>query len=143
MLLAVPCGHRLSKKSFVTGRDLASETLIQTNVSSTERERVTKLLFGKAPPRVGRVFRLPVAEAALDLVQAGLGVSILPGFTLSARVARGDFATVRLTRRGIVRAWTGVYPKNSTLEAPIRTLLFQLGQWGPRRTPTRRKLVPG
>lgn len=131
MLLAVPCGHRLAKRSFVVGRDLASETLIQTNVASSERDRVAKLLFGKAPPRVGRVLRLPVAEAALDLVQAGLGVSILAGFTLAGRVARGDLVAVRLTRRGIVRSWTGVYPKCSPMEGPIRTLLAELRQFGP------------
>src|SRR5690606_32928608 len=101
MLLAVPCGHRLSKKSFVTGRDLASETLVAADVASTERGSLTKLLLGRAPPRVGRLFGLQVAEGALDLVQAGVGVSLLPGFPVGAGVARGDFAWVGVTGRGI------------------------------------------
>jgi LysR family transcriptional regulator for metE and metH len=133
MLLAVPAQHRLAKKPHVTGSDLASETLIQTNVSSKARERVTKLLFGSAPPKVGRVLRLPVAEAVLDLVQAGLGVSILPGFSFASRVRRGDLGAVRLTRRGISRSWTGVYPKGTALDGPVRTLLDELKYHGPAR----------
>lgn len=136
MLLAVPCGHPLAKKTFVQGRDLARETLIQTTVSSAERERVSRLLFGKTPPQFERVLRLPVAEAVLDLVQAGLGVSILAGFTLKTRVARGDLEAVRLTRSGLTRSWTGVYSKNSPMEEPIRTLLTEIAQCGP---PARRR----
>ena len=138
MLLAVPRGHALAKRSFVEGHDLAGETLIQTNVSSLERERVTKLLFGTATPDVGRVLRLPVAEAVLDLVQAGLGVSILAGFTLGSRVARGDVVAVRLTRRGMPRSWTGVFRRRSPLDGPIRTLLGQLKHLG---LPTKRGMT--
>jgi LysR family transcriptional regulator for metE and metH len=130
LVLAVPRGHALARKPFIDGRDLANETLIQTNVSSAERDRVLKVLFGSSPPKVGRVLRLPLAEAVLDLVQAGLGVSILPGFALSARLARGEIQTVRLSRRGLPRSWTGVFRKASPLTAPILTLLDQLKRSG-------------
>ena len=130
MMLALPRGHRLAREPFVEGRDLESETLIQTNVSSGERERVLKALFGTGPPTIGRVLRLPVTEAVLDLVQAGMGVSILAGFTLSSRLARGDIEAVRLTRRGLPRSWSGVFRKRSPLLGPIRTLLDQLKHQG-------------
>jgi LysR family transcriptional regulator for metE and metH len=126
LVLAVPRGHRLASKKFVEGRDLKGETLIQNNVSALERERVARLLFGPAGAQPARVVRLPVAEAVLDLVQAGLGVSILAGFTLGARAQRGDVVPVRLTSRGIRRQWVGVFPKASPLARPIRTLLGTL-----------------
>jgi LysR family transcriptional regulator, regulator for metE and metH len=130
LVLAVPRGHALSRKAYVEGKDLSGETLIQNNVSARERERVQKLLFREGQG-VKRVLRLPVTEAVLDLVQAGLGVSILAGFTLKQRAARGDLAAVRLTRRGLLRTWTGVFRKGSSLEAPIRTLLGTLKRQGP------------
>jgi LysR family transcriptional regulator, regulator for metE and metH len=139
LMLAVPRGHALSRKPYVTGGHLAGETLIGAAVSPVERERVQKALFGKAPPVFARVVRLPVAEAALDLVQAGLGVSIVTSFAAGPRVARGDLELVRLTRRGMRRSWTGVFPKGSPLSAPIRSLLDTLrrqglpGTAGPRR----------
>jgi LysR family transcriptional regulator for metE and metH len=130
MVLAVPYGHPLARKAFVVGADLAEQTLIQSNVTSTERSRVLKALFGNATPSVARVLRLPVAEAVLDLVQAGMGVSILAGFTLAPRLARGDVQAVRLTKRGLPRHWAGVFPKSSALAGPIHTLLDTLRRQG-------------
>ena len=129
LVLAVPRGHALARKKFVDGSDLAEETLIQNNVSPQERDRVKKVLFGEHGT-VKRVLRLPATEAVLDLVQAGMGVSILAGFTLAARVERGEVEVVRLTRRGFPRTWSGVFRKGSPLDAPIRTLLGTLKRQG-------------
>lgn len=125
LVLAVPCGHRLARKRFVEGKDLADETLIQPEASVVERERVRKQLFRQGE-RVKGVLRLPAAEAALDLVRAGLGVSILASFTLRSRVARGELCSVRLTQRGLRRAWSGVFRQRSPLSEPISTLLSTL-----------------
>lgn len=134
LVLAVPRGHPLARKPFVEGADLAQETLIQTSVSQNERARVLEQLFG-GKPSVRHVVRLPVSEAVLDLVQAGMGVSILAGFTLTRRIERGELEAVRLTRRGFPRAWTGVFRRGSRLEGPIRTLLGTLKRQGLPRNP--------
>lgn len=134
LVLAVPRGHALARKAYVDGDDLAGQTLIQTNLSSTERERVIKLLF-RGEPKLERVVRLPVAEAVLDMVQAGLGVSVTAGFTLARRLERGELEKVRLTRRGLGREWSGAFRKGSRVEGPIRTLLSALRRHGlPRNT---------
>jgi len=132
LVLAVPQGHPLSRRRFVEGGDLRDETLIQPEASIMQRERVRKQLFGSGQG-VQRVLRLPTAEAALDLVQAGLGVSILASVTLQGRIARGELAAIRLTRRGLPRAWTGVFRKGSALAGPISTLLESV----QRQTPSR------
>jgi len=129
LILAVPRGHALGRKKYVEGSDLADETLIQNNVSTLVRDHLKQVLFGEHG-RVKRLLRLPVTEAVLDLVEAGMGVSILPGFTLGARAHRGDVQAVRLTRRGFPRNWSGVFRKQSRLEAPIRTLLSTLKRHG-------------
>jgi LysR family transcriptional regulator for metE and metH len=133
LVLALPRGHHLARKKYVEGSDLAEETLVQNNTSPLERDRVKKLLFGDHGS-VKHVLRLPVTEAVLDLVQAGMGVSILASFTLAARIERGEIESVRLTRRGFSRTWSGVYRKGSRLESPIRTLLATLKRYGlPRK----------
>jgi LysR family transcriptional regulator for metE and metH len=134
LVLAVPRGHALARKKFVVGSDLTEETLIQQNASSVERDRVKKILFGEQLS-VRHVLRVPVSEAVLDLVQAGMGVSILAGFTLTSRLERGELEAVRLTRHGFPRAWTGVFRKGSPLEGPIRTLLGTLKRQGLPRKP--------
>lgn len=129
LVLAVPRGHALGRKKYVEGSDLAEETLIQSQTSPQERERVKKLLFGQHGG-VKHVLRLPVTEAVLDLVQAGMGVSILAGFTLGGRIQRGELEAVRLTKRGLARSWSGVFRSDSTLQGPIRTLLSTLKRHG-------------
>lgn len=129
LVLAVPRGHALVRKKFVDGKDLAEETLIQSQTSAHERDRVRRLLFGEHGG-VKHVLRVPVTEAVLDLVQAGMGVSILAGFTLGPRVQRGELAAVRLTQRGLLRRWSGVFRKETRLQGPIRTLLSTLKRHG-------------
>jgi LysR family transcriptional regulator for metE and metH len=129
LVLAVPRGHALARKKYVEGSDLAEETLIQNQTSAQERERVKRLLFGEHG-RVKHVLRLPVTEAVLDLVQAGMGVSILASFALGARIQRGELEAVRLTKGGLARTWSGVFPKSSALQGPIRTLLSTLKRYG-------------
>jgi LysR family transcriptional regulator for metE and metH len=129
LVLAVPRGHPLGRKAFVEGRDLLSETLILSETTRAERERVAKLLF-RPGESVARVIRLPVAEAILELVQAGVGVSVVANFTLRRYVERGDLQAVRITRRGLRRAWTGVFRRGSPLAGPITTLLDALHRQG-------------
>jgi LysR family transcriptional regulator, regulator for metE and metH len=129
LVLTVPRGHALARKKYVEGSDLAEETLIMSPTSPQERERVQKLLFGQHGG-VKHVLRLPVTEAVLDLVQAGMGVSILAGFTLGARIQRGELEQVRLTRRGLSRSWSGVFRRDTALQGPIRTLLGTLKRHG-------------
>jgi LysR family transcriptional regulator for metE and metH len=134
LVLAVPRGHALGRKPFVVGSDLAGETLIQNSASPVERERVVRKLF-HGELKLRQILRLPATEAVLDLIQAGMGVGILPSFTLGQRLERGEVEAVRLTRRGFPRAWSGVFRKGSALEAPIRTLLGQLKRQGlPRKS---------
>jgi LysR family transcriptional regulator for metE and metH len=129
LMLAVPRGHALARKKYVEGTDLTEETLIQNNVSTLVRDHMKEVLFG-AHGRVKQLLRLPVTEAVLDLVQAGVGVSILPKFAFGARVQRGEIEAVPLTRRGFPRTWSGVFRKRSRLDGPIRTLLTTLKRHG-------------
>jgi LysR family transcriptional regulator, regulator for metE and metH len=132
LVLAVPRGHALARKPYVDGRDLTEQTLIQSDISALARDHVRKIVFptGVSP---AHVLRLPVSEAVLDLVQAGMGVSIVAGFTLGPRLERGDLAAVRLTRRGFPRPWTGVFRKGSRVAGPIRTVLKILQRFEPPR----------
>jgi LysR family transcriptional regulator, regulator for metE and metH len=132
LVLAVPRGHALARKPYVEGRDLVDETLIQNDISALAREQVRKIVFpaGVSP---AHVLRLPVSEAVLELVQAGLGVSIVAGFTLGPRLERGDLAAVKLTRRGFPRPWTGVFRNGTRLAPPIRTVLEILKRFEPPR----------
>lgn len=131
LVLAVPRGHAIARRKFVTGADLADETLIQYNVSSVIREQLIKQLFGNREKPVRHVLRVPSIEPALDLVQAGLGLSIVANFSIAARLARGELEAVRLTARGFRRTWHAVFRAGTPLEGPIGTLLGSIRSRAP------------
>lgn len=125
LVLITAVDHPLARKRWVTGDELLGETLIVMEVADTQRERVRRSLFGSRPG-FARVIRVSIAETVVDLVQAGLGVGIVTGWSAAARVARGDVARVRLTARGLKRQWHGVYGKRSPVADAIRTVLDEL-----------------
>jgi LysR family transcriptional regulator for metE and metH len=130
LVLVVARAHRLAARAYVQGRDLACETLILNEVPKEQRERVQRAIF-RGAEGFARVNRVPITEAILELVRAGQGVSILPEFTLRRHLAQGELATVRLTRKGLPRTWTGVFQRSSPLASPIRTLLDTLRAEAP------------
>ena len=132
LVLAVPYGHPLSRRKYVDGRDLGAETLLAGYIDEAQRRRVQQQLFEHGGG-VRRVVRLPLTDDLLDLVRAGLGVSIVAAFTLAQKLERRELQAVRLTPRGITRSWTAVFRKSSRAAEPIRTLLESIEL--PRRQP--------
>ncbi|MGE0311326.1 MAG: LysR family transcriptional regulator [Lautropia sp.] len=81
LMLAVPPGHRLARVRQATWRSLRDERLVELTPGSGIRAltRQTLASIGLAPaagPQVNQV------STALALVAAGLGVAVLPAFTL-------------------------------------------------------------
>jgi LysR family transcriptional regulator for metE and metH len=122
LVLVTAADHRLAKKAIVCAEDLKTETLILFDTVMSERERVKKKLF----PRGGgfaNVMRVPLTDAAVELVKAGLGVSILAGWAVASHVAKGELSRIRITRAGLKREWYGVYQRGSLLVPAIESLL--------------------
>jgi LysR family transcriptional regulator for metE and metH len=129
LVLAVPRGHPLSQRKYVDGADLLTQTLILNETAKSERERVLRALFPRGG-RFGRVVRIPITEAVVEMVAAGLGVTIAPSFVLSPYLPRTALHLVRLTPRGLMRDWQGAYRKSSPAAAAMQTLLDIVQQQG-------------
>jgi LysR family transcriptional regulator for metE and metH len=129
LVLAVPHGHALSQRKYVDGADLLNQTLILNETAKSERERVLRALFPRGG-RFGRVVRIPITEAVVEMVAAGLGVTIAPSFVLSPYLPRAALHLVRLTPRGLMRDWQGAYRKSSPAGAAMHTLLDIVQQQG-------------
>ncbi len=122
LVLALPPGHRLAGKNRVSPEELVDEHLFLYELTAEVSEKMRQQLF----PRGGgfrRVTRVALTEAIVELVKAGLGVSILAGWTIEAHVKKGDLATARLGRGGLERKWVAAYPRDTKLAAPIRSLI--------------------
>ncbi len=144
LVLLTSIAHPLASRQWVEGNDLFDEDLLMLEVAQGGARRVQHALF----PRGGgfrSVARLPLAEAIIEMVKAGLGVSILPTWSISPHIARGDIACIRLGKSGLVRKWVASYRRDTRHARSIRELLvFVAKQAPPRllRVPARRELPP-
>jgi len=105
MVLLVPDGHALANKPFVVASDFASESLIIYKELFHEDFFASKLLIPeKITPQ--RVIKMQLTEARVELVKAGIGVTVLSRWLVKSFLKKGSgLQQVRITRKGLYRTW--------------------------------------
>jgi LysR family transcriptional regulator for metE and metH len=129
LVLLTSLQHPLADRKWVRGADLVDCDLLMLEAARENGRRVGRVLFS---PGAGfrSVSYLPLTEAILEMVRAGLGVSILPMWSCWSSIARRDVAWARLGKAGLRRKWVGAYRRDSPLAPSIRLLLSILKQQG-------------
>jgi LysR family transcriptional regulator for metE and metH len=104
LVVVVPTGHRLARRPFATAEDFTDEHLI---VYSTPADRIAILHDVLEPAGVvpARLTRIQLTEAIVQLVSAGMGVSVLARWAALPWIRSGELQAVRLTERGYARHW--------------------------------------
>ena len=99
--------HPLAKRSTMHPEDFAEEHLIIYKADPDDSYTFTRILrpANVAPARVSQV---PLTEAILELVKAGLGVSVMARWAIEPALRSGAVRAVRIGKRGVFRSWTAV-----------------------------------
>jgi DNA-binding transcriptional LysR family regulator len=101
LIAFIPQGHPLSARKSVTFHEIASSPLILTGRDSSVREMVEQALAGASLPSTF-AYETNYMTTALGLVEAGLGVAILPetgaGANISAKIKRVPIYSPQLSR---------------------------------------------
>jgi LysR family transcriptional regulator for metE and metH len=102
-LIIMSPDHSLASRPYLTAKDLADQNVI-LYVSPDESTLFQKILrpAGISPARVSTV---PLTEAIIEMVKAGLGVSALARWAIEEQIAAGKIVARPLTRRGLHRQW--------------------------------------
>jgi LysR family transcriptional regulator for metE and metH len=108
MLLIAPTAHRLARNLAVRPADLEGETLLM--YSTPAESYVYEKLVQPAGIELSWK-QVQLTEAILELVRAGMGVSILPRWVVQPYLESHRLRGVRLGSHGFLRAWTGVVPR--------------------------------
>lgn len=104
MLVVMHPRHRLATQSWVSVEDLSRETLIvYTTLEDTETYRQLLRPAGVMPKRV---LQVQLTEAVLEMVKAGLGISVLARWAVAPQIASGAICALPLTRKGLHRPWS-------------------------------------
>jgi LysR family transcriptional regulator for metE and metH len=99
--------HPLARRAYVREEDFEAEHLIMYDVPEAESTLLNNVLGG-AGVRPRRVSRVQLTEAILELVRAGLGISVFAQWAVAPHVESGALVARRLTRRGVRRTWRAV-----------------------------------
>lgn len=139
-VVVVAPSHPMAHRPFIAPKDLADEQLFLYSRSVEESFTVTKVLR-PAGVHVKRVTYLQLTEGILEMVKAGMGISVLPKWSIANAIAAGDVTALRINRAGVFRKWYAAtldgIPATPFMKDFIRLLIKQgpAAQTAARRRP--------
>ncbi|MCI0414675.1 LysR family transcriptional regulator [bacterium] len=99
--------HRLSSREYLKAGDFAEENLIVYAVPREEMFLFQRVLTpASVSPR--KVTHVMLTEAIIEMVKAGLGISVLARWFTAPYIRDGYLKTVRITKKGLTRKWIAV-----------------------------------
>lgn len=112
IVAVMPPDHPLASSSFLSAADFADQSVL---VFSEEASDLFNLVLRPAGVSPRYVADVRVTEAIVEMVKAGLGISVLASWVVQPELEAGELVSVRVTREGICRSWTGItYPEGGT-----------------------------
>ena len=94
----------LSRRAFLAPADFERIHLI-THTSALEDTSIYRRVLGPEKIRPREITVLPVTEASIALVEANLGVMVMPRWAIQHYLDhRPDITTIRVTRKGLFRS---------------------------------------
>jgi LysR family transcriptional regulator for metE and metH len=101
----LPPDHPFKSRRYLTPRDFADQSIL---VFSEEASDLFNLVLRPAGVRPRHVAEVKVTEAIVEMVKAGLGISALASWVVQPELEKGDLISVRVTRHGLRRSWSGI-----------------------------------
>jgi LysR family transcriptional regulator for metE and metH len=126
-VVVVAPNHALATHKFIAPEELRNEHLILYTTHSSESSVLREVLrpAGVEPRQLTRV---QLTEAIVELVKAGLGISVLARWAIAPQLREGSLVGVPLTARGFHRRWWAVTRPHETAPAYQQSLLDLLGR---------------
>ena len=104
--------HPLARRPYISAAELGEQTLFAHDAPRGDVERLRDIAAAERAP-LPRVTKVPLTEALVDLVRAGLGVGLVSRWAVAPFAARGDVVMRPFTRTGLPERWarcTGATP---------------------------------
>ena len=107
LVAIVAPSHPWASERWIKVSAFATEHLIIYSADPTDSYAFRYVLSpaGVTPARVSAV---PLTEAIVELVKAGLGIGMVARWAVEPAVRAGQLAAVRITRQGVFRPWIAV-----------------------------------
>jgi len=123
--------HPFAKKTHVKLAEMKGETLLLYPPKEESLVLNQVLLPNGAVP--GRIDEVQLTEAIVELVKAGLGISVIARWAVEPIVKSGALVARPLTARGLHRRWSAVMPKDLVKADFVREFVDLLKEYAPTR----------
>lgn len=103
LMLVAAAGCPLASRDYVRPKDFADQTLFL--IAPESESDVYNRVLAPAGVRPRQTYEVPLTEAVVEMVAAGLGVAVLAGWAVAAYEQSGRVVARRVTRTGLFRDW--------------------------------------
>lgn len=140
----LPPTHPLAARPYVSATELGAERLLVHDSPRSDVDRLRELVASERAP-MPRATTVPLTEAIVDLVKAGLGLGLVSSWAVAPHVARGDVVARRFSREGLPEQWSAVYRRDAAARFPLARFAELLRTQAPPtialrpRAPVRKK----
>lgn len=131
LVLLVPPGHPLAKKTQVTMEAMGRQTVIAHNDPSPQRDKVLRLYEQRHAPLNIRM-ALPSLDGIKRAVEIGLGVALLPRRCALAEISRGQLVAVKVPELRSPRPLRLVYRREGQQSHAAQAFLDVARKYGSR-----------
>jgi len=137
-VVVVASSHPLARRPFVAPRELVDEQLFLYSRSIEESFTVQKILR-PAGVEIRRVTYLQLTEGILEMVKAGMGISVLPEWSIANAIAAGDITALRINRAGVFRTWYAATLDGIPATPFMKDFIRLLSKQGPAASTSARR----
>jgi len=102
--------HPLTARPYLRPRDFADQSLFL--YVEPKESHLFRLFFSAASVRPAKVSQVQLTEAILEMVKAGLGISMMARWAVKEQVESGQLVARSLTSKGLHRQWSAALLKN-------------------------------
>ncbi|MGD9903333.1 MAG: LysR family transcriptional regulator [Vicinamibacterales bacterium] len=104
LVAVVAPSHPFARRPHVEPVDLGGTHLLLYNLDRRSSD-IYRYVLTPAGVEPGRVSKVPLTEAILELIRAGQGIGIMARWAIEPALKAGTVRAVRIGRRGVFRAW--------------------------------------
>jgi LysR family transcriptional regulator for metE and metH len=112
LVLIVSSRHPLAQESTITAKHFADQVLI-THSAKGERSLIFQEMIIPAGVEVRKIIYVQLTEAVIEMVKAGIGIAVLPKWTLRPYLENNNLSMKKINNKGLIRKWFAATLKSS------------------------------
>jgi LysR family transcriptional regulator, regulator for metE and metH len=128
LVAVMPPDHPLAARNYLRAEDFADQHLFLC--VSQKNSDLYQYVLNPANVSPARFSHVQMVEAIIEIVKAGLGISVLARWAVQTHLNAGTLVARSVTRKGLQRQWSAAFLRHDFQPAYIRDFVTMLASSG-------------